>query len=37
MGYISRRMNVNPAWEVDEFRMNVLTVWEFYMKKEEYF
>ena len=29
-------MNVDPACEVDKIRMNVLTAWEFYMKKAGY-
>lgn len=35
-GVISQKIKVDPAWEIDEFRMNVLAAWEFYMEKEGY-
>ena len=35
-GVVSRRMNVDPEWDWDEFRMNVLTAWEYYMEKDGY-
>ena len=37
LGVISRRMNVDPSWEINEFRINVLTAWEFYLEKKEIF
>ena len=30
-----RRMNVDPTWDIDEFRMNVLCRWEYYMDKSD--
>ena len=31
-----RRMNVDPTWDVDEFRINVMCVWKYYMDKNGY-
>ena len=35
-GVISKRMKVNPKWNIDEYRMNVLLAWEYYVTKDGY-
>ena len=35
-GVISRRMNINPTWDVEQFRGNIISNWEYYMGKENF-
>ena len=30
---MSRKMNVDQTWDINEFRMNVVCVWQYYMDK----
>ena len=36
-GVISRRMNINPTWDIEQFRGNIISNWEYYMGKENFF
>ena len=33
---MARRMDIQPTWDKDEFMMNVLSAWEYYMNKLGY-
>ena len=35
-GVMARKLNINPTWNSDKFKENILSVWEYYMDKKDF-